>query len=817
MSAVVLWVRSILRRRRTATVVLAVLAGLSVGIVGAAFQAARRADGAVQRSANRSRSYDLVLQGCPPEVGNPDDLSFQEVIDRCVGNDAARRFATEVVATVPGLESWTTVGTLVVGVLDDSARNGWGRGVLVQAVGSPDPVGAVEHSIVVAGRAADQTAADEVVIGELAARAGHVHVGDRIRLASWRQEDLDTATSLGLAPQTDPFESTVVGIIRTGKDVQTSSSTDLTGPYLPDGLYAGPGWVAAHGDGLAMYGFAVAVRLKDGPGGSKSFTSALQQASQGWFISPPDTTTDFDVPSLQRVVQAERQALLITAAIAVIAVVVFIGLTLARQLRRELGEGAALSSLGLTRRGLIAAAVIRALVVGMIAAALAIATVVVVSPAGPLGIARRLEYSHPIRLDWSVIAVVVVTVPLFFATVAIVSAASTAQALRRPARGDRTASTVPLGAVPRAALNFARGGSPRVAVAVGAVAVAAAVAAGALINSFDTVFDHPLKYGAWWDVAVGQYSDAGPAQAGVDALTRNPNVVDIAGFLEDANTAKVDGAIVPFISLVPFLGHPETVMASGRAPAKADEAALGAATARRLHKRIGDTIEITSAALSALDKKVTITGIAVLNDPVTSVSNAGDGVVLHPDVALGLDVGQVSQSIVVRLDPSVDRQAAIESVFRDFPGSARLAQPQTDLANLQRLRFAPWLIAALVGALALASLVHALVTLLQRHTRDLAVLAVLGLTKRQRRRVGVDASVAIVGGCIVVGVPVGLVLGGWIWRVVGHRISIPSGPVTPLAPTVLAPLVALVIAVGVATVATRWFTRGTPATQLRTE
>jgi predicted lysophospholipase L1 biosynthesis ABC-type transport system permease subunit len=258
-------------------------------------------------------------------------------------------------------------------------------------------------------------------------------------------------------------------------------------------------------------------------------------------------------------------------------------------------------------------------------------------------------------------------------------------------------------------------------------------------------------------------------------------------------------------------------MASGRAPAKADEAALGAATARRLHKGIGDTIEVTSAALSSLDQQVTITGIAVLNDPVSSGSNAGDGVVLHPDVALGLDIGQVSQSIVVRLDPSADRQAAIQSVVRDFPGSARLAQPQTDLANLQRLRFAPWLIATLVGALALASLIHALVTLLQRHAGDLAVLGALGLTRRQRRRVGLAASLVIVTGCVLLGVPVGLVLGQWIWRVVARRISIPSGPVMAWAPTVMAPIVAVLVASAVATLAARWVTRRSPTVQLRTE
>jgi predicted lysophospholipase L1 biosynthesis ABC-type transport system permease subunit len=213
-----------------------------------------------------------------------------------------------------------------------------------------------------------------------------------------------------------------------------------------------------------------------------------------------------------------------------------------------------------------------------------------------------------------------------------------------------------------------------------------------------------------------------------------------------------------------------------------------------------------------------VTGIVVLNNPVSSATNAGGGVLLHPDLARRLNVGSVvAQSIIIRFAPSADRQAALESIVQGFGGSTRLPTPSSDLGNLKRLRFVPWLIAGLVGILALASLVHALVTLLQRHAGDLAVLAALGLTKRQRRRVGLAASVAIISGSIAVGVPAGLVLGRLVWRVVAHGIYIPSGPVTPWAPAVAAPLAALIVALGVAAVASRWVTRRTPAAQLRTE
>lgn len=812
--AVALWVRSILRRHWGATVALAVLAGLPAGIVGASFQAARRADGSVERHAARSRAYDAAVFSCPPDVGDPSELElFQE---RCTPNAVNRRFATEVLATMPDVESWTTVGTLVAGVLDASSANGWGRLVLVSAVGSNDPGGLVSRQILVAGRFANESAPDEMVIGEQAARAGGIAAGDTIRLASWHQADIDAAVDGRLAPRTAPFESRVVGIVRLLSDVQSSSEGDLSGATLPDAIYAGPAWTAAHARDFAAYGFGTAVRLRDGPGGADAFQRALEKARGGWFVDF-STENDSDVSSLRRVIQAEGQALIIFALIALIAALAFAGLTLARQLRRELADRSALSALGLTRPGLVAGAAVRALIAAAGATAAAVVTIVAMSPLGPVGIARRLEYSHPVRFDWLVLAFVVVALPAFFAAAAAVTVGVVGRA-RRPPVGSRLASSAaPPGPVSRVALSFASGGSPRLAVGIGAVAVAGAVAAGTLVASFDRVLGEPVRYGAWWDVAVGQYSDADALGDGVKRITANPALAEAAGFVEDPGIAVLDGVGVPFLSLVPVLGRPETVMASGRAPVATGEVALGAVTARRLHKGIGDSITLTST-LTSLKQTVRVTGIAVLNNPVRSHTNAGEGVVVSSGLSARLTpFGAVAQSIAIRFTPAADRRAAIESVVRDFPGSTRAASPPADLADLERLRFVPWLISVLVGALALASLVHALVTLLGRHARDLAVLAALGLTRRQRRAVGPAVSVVLVGASIAVGVPAGLMLGRWTWRVIGRRISVPSGPVLSWPPIVTAPAGALVLATSVAFLASRWATRRPPAVELRTE
>ncbi|MEP7204352.1 MAG: ABC transporter permease [Ilumatobacteraceae bacterium] len=812
MAAVALWVRTTLRRRWAATVVLAVLAGLSAGIVGASLQSARRADGAVQRHHERSRTYDYVMQACPPEAGVPE--SFEQVLRDCISPDVMTRFANEVLAPRDDVEQTTVLATYVGGVLDSTARNGWGRVGIMYVIVNDDPVGFVGRQVLVGCRFADPAAPDEVMVGEQAARVLRVHVGDVIQMASWSQDTIDSATSAGAPPNTTAFGSTVVGIVRYGRDVQSPQGGDLTEAAFPDALYAERGWVAAHGGNFATFGAAVGVRVRDGIDVT-AFSTSVQEDSHGWFMAPPEIEGNVDLSALERSVSAERQATLIFALIGVLAGMTFIGLTLARQLRRELADAPVLSTLGFTRSYLLIGAVARSLVAGLAAGAVAGGVIVLTSPFGPVGVAGRLEYEHPIRFDVVVLLIVCVGAPLFFAGIAAATVVLVGTVRVHSVR--RARASPPLGPVPRVAANFARGGSPRVAGLVGAVAIGATLAAGVLAASFDRVIDEPARYGAWWDVAVGQYSDPDEVDAALQQLSANSSVADVSGVLEEGTTAVLDGVGVPYVAIVTLLGDPPTLVSAGRAPVEVDEVALGAATARALHKGIGDTLTLTSTN-NAYTSTVRVVGIAVLNNPINDMSNAGDGVMLTGQGVSEIVQGTITaQSLVVRLKPDVDRDAAIASIARDFGGSTRLAGPPTDLRNLQRLRFVPWMVAALIAVLALASLVHALVTLLQRHSGDLAVMAALGMTTRQRRRVGLGSGLVIVGLSSLVGVPAGLVLGRLVWRVVAHRVFIPSSPVMPWPPTVLAPLIAVAATVCVAAIAVRWVTRHTPAAQLRSE
>ena len=297
-----------------------------------------------------------------------------------------------------------------------------------------------------------------------------------------------------------------------------------------------------------------------------------------------------------------------------------------------------------------------------------------------------------------------------------------------------------MGPVAVTGATVARGRSSRAAIAVTAIAVAAGVAAGGLVASFDRLLAEPQRYGASWDVVVGQYSQPGPLASGVAKLRANPAVAAAAGYYEQTDAAKVDGQGTVVLALRDYIGHRDPVMAArprserrqrgGARPVDGSPDPQG-------HRRRGQRdVEHRSGPQ---DHALRVVGILVVNDPITSQAGAGSGLFVTVPVFIKINgPNSVAQSVVIKLDPHHDRAAAIESVRRDFSGSIREAIPPVDARNLGHLRAVPWLIAALIAILALATLIHALVTMLARNRTTLAVLAALGFTRgaaARRRRV----------------------------------------------------------------------------------
>ena len=109
---------------------------------------------------------------------------------------------------------------------------------------------------------------------------------------------------------------------------------------------------------------------------------------------------------------------------------------------------------------------------------------------------------------------------------------------------------------------------------------------------------------------------------------------------------------------------------------------------------------------------------------------------------------------------------------------------------MARLRSLPYVLAALVAVLAAGSLAHALVVSLRRNRRQLAVLKAIGFTRPQVSSVVAWQATTLAGIALLFGIPLGVLVARWGWRVIADQLGVAGGPVLP-------PLALVVVALAV--------------------
>ncbi len=108
-------------------------------------------------------------------------------------------------------------------------------------------------------------------------------------------------------------------------------------------------------------------------------------------------------------------------------------------------------------------------------------------------------------------------------------------------------------------------------------------------------------------------------------------------------------------------------------------------------------------------------------------------------------------------------------------------------------------------------------TSVRRRRHDLAILKTLGFTRGQlATAVAVQASVAAVIGCAI-GIPAGIALGRVLWNLFAAEISAVPAPTVPGGTVVVIGVLALALAILVATIPGRLAARTTTSQLLRAE
>jgi len=171
----------------------------------------------------------------------------------------------------------------------------------------------------------------------------------------------------------------------------------------------------------------------------------------------------------------------------------------------------------------------------------------------------------------------------------------------------------------------------------------------------------------------------------------------------------------------------------------------------------------------------------------------------------------------VRYRPGVDREAATRSLVHDFGRQVLRPFPGGEVGDLAKVDFLPYLLAALLVVLAVGALGLTLLASVRRHRRDLAVLKTIGFVPRQVAATVAWQATTLAVGALVVGVPFGIAVGRWTWRLLASGLGSVSPPIVP-AVAVLAVVPAALVTANLLAAGPGWLAgRVRPAEALRAE
>jgi len=397
---------------------------------------------------------------------------------------------------------------------------------------------------------------------------------------------------------------------------------------------------------------------------------------------------------------------------------------------------------------------------------------------------------------------------------------------RRGSAGARTAASLGL---PPPAVEGVRlavdPGSGRNAVPVRSAILGAALAMIAMVatvtfgSSLDTLVSHPALYGWNWTYALSAGNPTYiPRQRAAALLDRDPAVAAWAGVWFGA--VKIDGLTVPVMGLSPGAPIAPPVL-SGHGLQAAGQVVLGATTLAQLHRRVGDEATVLNGSGGRFRLRIVGTDtLPSYGAQGTLHTEMGTGAVLPYQIIPSAETSQPND-ILVTLRPGADRAAAARELQRLVPvgpgGEVIPVQRPAEIVNYRSMGATPALLGAALAAGAVAALCLTLFASVRRRRRDLALLKTIGFTRRQlAAAVAWQSTLAVAPGAVV-GVPLGIALGRFLWDLFAQQINVVPEPTVPGPTVVLIAVGALVLANIVAAVPGRMAGRTPTALLLHAE
>ncbi|HWF16965.1 MAG TPA: FtsX-like permease family protein [Acidimicrobiales bacterium] len=822
--------RATFRRRWVGYLSLVVLVGLVGGLSMGALAAARRTQSsfATYLASTKPSNLGITVFG---GVGN--------------GGGTAPTYsssAVEAIARLPGVRHVEAAIPVAAAPL---APNGAPRLVNINDV---QPVASVDglffnqdRLAVIAGRMADPDQPHEIVMTASAAHLLGVRVGQVFPYGIYAlaQLSLPGFGTARVAPRIR-FDATLVGLVQ-----QSNAIVQDDIDRFPTFVFFTPALGReAVADGAGQGAITYGLQLDHGNGDvnavEREFAVTAPTGNTYGFhaIAPVEAKVD-------RTVKPLAIALGVFGGVAALAALL-IGLQLmSRQLRDAEEDSSVLRGLGAGPMAIAVDSLVGVLISIAFGALLAIGIAVALSPISPLGPVRPVYPDAGFAFDLTVLGLGLLVLVIGLTAMALVLAYRgaphrvaarsrvAAQTTSRVVEAAASAGLPPPAVVGvRFALDPGRGRTavPVRSALLGAVlAVALVVATLTFGSGLQALVSHPALYG-WNFSYLLNASNTTPLET-LSLLDHDSDVVAWGGY--DYNDAEIDGQGVPFLF---EHGHSATKaqisppMLAGHAVEAKDQIVLGAATLAQLHKKVGDSVVVTYGTpgngVYLPPIRLVVVGIATMpavgfSSIIDDHTSMGTGALMS-EAALPASFEQALASsnptlngpnlVFVRLRnglpatrglANLQRIAtAANKVFAAVPDgegqgdtvSVLGVQRPAEIVTYRTMGLSPALLASALAVGAIAALGLTLAASVRRRRRDLALLKTLGFTQRQLvAAVAWQASVAAVIG-IVIGVPLGIGVGRWLWSLFAGQIYAVPLPSVPILSVVLVALGALVLA-----------------------
>ena len=477
-----------------------------------------------------------------------------------------------------------------------------------------------------------------------------------------------------------------------------------------------------------------------------------------------------------------------------------------QRLARE--EDRILVVLGMSRASRLAIDLLRSALVAVLAAAIAVAFAAAASSFLPLSEAYRIEPHRGFDIDVPVVtigALLVVAVAIAIGcSVSLVSVHSR----QRPSRLNRAVQrrirwpTASIGVShalePGPGATAVPSRSTLISACVGVVCVVAAATFAAGLSQFVAT---PRSYG--WDFDLSLSAGEGSDEEGLAVFDAVKETT--------ADHPDVDGWGTVLVLQALVDGRPENVMGmrqgggssvqptiiEGRAPSSG-EVALGVKTLRRLHKSIGDRVDIGAKGAAM---RFTVVGTTVL-PPIGS--NSADAAVLGGGALLPMDglvralriaADTQGSRVIVDLAPGADAETFVDQTkdavaTSDLAGTVSAVGPElperpgepiapSEVIAYRTVRSTPVVLAIVLSILAAATVGHALALSVHRRRRAFGILRALGFTGSQVRSTVAWHATTVAVIASLVGIPLGVIAGRAAWSLVADQLGVVHTSVVP--------------------------------------